>query len=354
MSAEADTGGAGSDAGSDGGVEKRTRARARRWHMPWSQVIACVIILAGTGIFLYPHIASWFSQKEQSHVVEMSQELMKKPPNNNERYRAEQLERAHRYNDALASGAQLKANERIPVGDGSSSDESLNYNEILAVTDSGFMGRLRYDTLQIDLPIYHGTSEETLKHGVGHLEGTSFPVGGIGTRAVLTAHRGLPTATLFNDLNKAAVGDIITVSVLEQAISYRVVESRVIEPHQTEAVLPDPDRDLITLVTCTPLGVNSHRILVTAERITPTPEDQAKAAEALPDLPGFPWWAVILGAVIVFVVVYVWRSGYPPKNARGKRGAGGKNVSGRKGAGKKAAGREAAETGSTWKGPATK
>ncbi len=292
---------------------------ARRWRMPWAQMIACLVILVGTAVFLYPYTASWFSQKEQSRVLGMSQEWLEQPPHDDADYRAEQIERAHRYNDALASGAQLIANGNVPVGDGASSDETLIYNEVLAISDIGFMGRLRYDALKIDLPIYHGTSDETLKHGVGHLEGTSLPVGGIGTRSVLTAHRGLPTATLFNELNRAAKGDVITVSVLDQVLSYRVIESRVIEPHETEAILPDPDRDLLTLVTCTPLGVNSHRILVTAERITPTPTEEIAAAEAAPDLPGFPWWAVILAAVIVFVVVYVWRSGYPPKKASDKK-----------------------------------
>ncbi len=303
----------------------------RRWRMPWAQMIACLVILAGTGVFLYPHIASWFSQKEQSRVLGVSQEWIGQPPHDDANYKAEQIANAHRYNDALASGAQLKANERIPVGDGASSDDSLVYQNILAISDTGFMGRLRYDALKIDLPIYHGTSEETLLRGVGHLEGTSLPVGGIGTRAVLTAHRGLPTATLFNELNRAAKGDIITVSVLDQVLSYRVVESRVIEPHETEAIRADPDRDLLTLVTCTPLGVNSHRILVTAERIVPTPQKEIAAAEAAPDLPGFPWWAVVLGAVVVFVVVYVWWSGYPSKKVTGKkatgRKAGGKNPS---------------------------
>ncbi len=295
---------------------------ARRWRMPWPQLIACLAILVGTAVFLYPHAASWFSQKEQSRVLGMSQQWMEQPPNDDADYRVEQIERAHNYNDALASGAQLIANENVPVGEGASSDETLIYDEILSISDSGFMGRLRYDALKIDLPVYHGTSDETLKHGVGHLEGTSLPVGGIGTRSVLTAHRGLPTATLFNELNRAAKGDVITVSVLDQVLSYRVIESRVIEPHETEAILPDPDRDLLTLVTCTPLGVNSHRILVTAERITPTPTEEIAAAEAAPDLPGFPWWAVILAVVIVFVVVYVWRSGYPPKKASGKKAAG--------------------------------
>ena len=165
---------------------------------------------------------------------------------------------------------------------------------------------------EIALPIYHGTSDDTLLHGVGHLEGTSLPVGGAGTRSVLTAHRGLPTSRLFNDLDRAALGDTVTVTVLDRVISYRVIDVTVVEPDASEAIWPEPDRDLITLVTCTPLGINTHRILVTAERITPTPPQQAEAAAADPELPGFPWWAVWLGAGVLVVAGYVWWSGRGP------------------------------------------
>lgn len=287
--------------------------RARRWRFPWMQALACLIILAGTATFLYPEAASWFAQREQSRVTRLAQELLDQPPNNDQVVRSEEIARAREYNRALASGALLEANAHIATGDGTSSDDSFVYEELLNLADGGFMGRLRYDALGIDLPIYHGTSDEVLYKGVGHLEGTSLPVGGVGTRAVLTAHRGLPSATLFNDLDRAQVGDTITVAVVGEVFSYRVVESRVIEPHETEAIIPDRDRDLVTLITCTPLGINSHRILVTAERVTPTPIDEVRAAAEPPDIPGFPWWAVVMGSVTVLGVVYVWRSGYPAK-----------------------------------------
>ena len=160
---------------------------------------------------------------------------------------------------------------------------------------------------------------ETLERGIGHLEGTSLPVGGVGTRAVLTAHRGLPTATLFNELDRAAIGDTFTIAVLDQVLTYQVVESKVIQPDETEAILADPDRDLVTLVTCTPLGINSHRILVTAERITPTPAKEIAAAAAKPELPGFPWWVVILGGVVLLLGTYVWSAGYPPRRRAPRR-----------------------------------
>lgn len=282
----------------------------RQWRAPWAQIIACLVILIGACVFLYPHAASWFSQKEQSRVTELAQARMAEPPNDSALYRAAQIERAHAYNDALASGAIYQANEHVAVGDGTSSDDSFVYDELLAVNDAGLMGRLRYDALQIDLPIYHGTSDVTLEHGVGHLEGTSLPVGGVGTRSVLTAHRGLPSATLFNDLDQAVVGDTFTVAVFDQVLTYRVISTEVIEPNETTAILADPDRDLVTLVTCTPLGINSHRILVTGERITPTPPEEIVAAAAKPDLPGFPWWVAILSGVIAILGLYVWRAGY--------------------------------------------
>ena len=250
----------------------------RRWRTPWLQIGAGLVILAGLAVFLYPHAAAWFSQKEQSRVTTLAQTTMKEPPYDEAEFRADQFARAHHYNEALDSGAVFQANENTATGDGTSSDDSLVYTEILRVNNSGFMGRLNYEALGIDLPIFHGTSDETLERGVGHLEGTSLPVGGVGTRSVLTAHRGLPTATLFNKLDQAAVGDTFTVAVLDEVLTYQVVEAQVIEPHETTEILPDPGRDLITLVTCTPLGINSHRILVTAERITPTPLKDIAAA----------------------------------------------------------------------------
>ena len=285
----------------------------RRWRIPWMPFVACLVILAGVCVFLYPHVASWFSQKEQSRVTELAQQQLTEPPNDNARYRVEQLELAHEYNDALASGALLEANTNMPTGKGASSDESLVYDELLKIGNTEVMGRLRYDALDIDLPIYHGTDDETLKRGVGHLEGTSLPVGGIGTRSVLTAHRGLPEATLFTHLDRAEEGDIFTVSVVDQALSYRVIETQTIKPEYTEMILADPDRDLVTLITCTPLGINSHRILVTAERITPTPEREVAAAGEAPEIPGFPWWTVALGGTILVLSGYIWRAGYEAK-----------------------------------------
>lgn len=281
----------------------------RRWKFSGTALLASLVILAGVLLFLYPHAAAWFSQKEQSRVTETAQETLQTPPNDDALHRAKLIEQAKIYNRELESGALLEANSHVPTGDGKAAQGSEAYENILDITDNGFMGRLQYDALDIDLPIYHGTTDEVLEKGVGHLKGTSLPVGGIGTRSVLTAHRGLPEATLFNELDRAKKGDTFTVSVLDQTLTYRVVETQVIQPEDTQAIIPDPDRDLVTLVTCTPLGINTHRILVTAERITPTPPEDIEAAQKAPVIPGFPWWAVILGGSVVGLGIYNWRAG---------------------------------------------
>lgn len=288
-----------------------TRARhmrpppAARWRFPPAQAIACLLILLGVCVLLYPQTASWFAQREQSRATESAQERLEAPPADDPGYRAEQIELAREYNDALSSGALLKANTPVATGEGDLAKGSPAYDELLDPTGTGFMGRLQYPLLGIDLPIYHGTADNTLRKGVGHLEGTSLPVGGVGTRAVLTAHRGLPESTLFTHLDRAEVGDTFTISVLDEVLTYRIFEKQVVDPADTEEILANPDRDLVTLVTCTPLGINSHRILVTAERVTPTPPAEIRAAATHPDLPGFPWWAVGVGAAVTLLTVYV-------------------------------------------------
>lgn len=291
-------------------VTMPARKREGRWRVPWAQIVACLVILAGVGVFLYPHIASWFSQNEQSRVLELMHEKLEEPPNDDPVVVEREMQLARSYNADLASGAIYEADANVATGSGKHSEGSLVYEGLLNLTGAGLMGRLQYEELAIDLPIYHGTADQTLQRGVGHLKGTSLPVGGAGTRSVLTAHRGLPEATLFNDLDQAQTGDTFSVVVLNEVITYQVVDVQVIDPDQTEAIIADPDRDLITLVTCTPLGINSHRILVTGERITPTPVEDVKVANESHQLPGFPWWAVILCVTVIALGTYIWRSGY--------------------------------------------
>lgn len=223
---------------------------------------------------------------------------------------SERLALAHEYNRLLSTGAITVGGEsRTPTTD-AAVEGALDYAEMLKLP-GGAMGRLKIPSIDVDLPIYHGTSDETLGKGVGHLEGTSLPVGGIDTHAVLSAHRGLASATMFDNLDKLDTGDTFVVEVAGEVLTYRVFETQVVDPGDTQTVLPRAGLDIVTLVTCTPLGINTHRILVTGERITPTPIKDIEAAGAVPDIPGFPWWALILPVSMLVVGLYVWRSGYP-------------------------------------------
>ena len=272
-------------------------------------LIPSLLALAGMLLFLYPSISAWIVQYNQSQIIAHYEDSVKRADPSAQ----EQLSLARRYNDALSAGAVLQANSNVPTGDGTTEDASLDYNTILSVDSSGLMGRLKVPAADIDLPIYHGTDDETLLRGLGHLEGTSLPVGGQGQRTVVTGHRGLAEARMFTDLDKVQIGDTFTFEVFGEVLTYRVFDKKVVDPGETEALRSEPGRDLATLVTCTPLGINTHRILITGERVYPTPQRDIDAAGAPPDIPGFPWWAVGLLAGITLIVLYIWRSGYPPR-----------------------------------------
>lgn len=180
------------------------------------------------------------------------------------------------------------------------------------------MGRLRIPVIDADLPIYHGTSDAVLERGVGHLQGTSLPVGGADQHSVLTAHRGLASSELFSHLDRVEIDDRFTIEVFGEVLTYRVVDTQVVRPDATESLYPQIGKDLVTLVTCTPLGVNSHRILVTGERITPTPTEDLDRAGDVPEVPGFPWWVVIIGGAVILLSAAVWRAGVVHRNEKAK------------------------------------
>lgn len=295
------------------------RSSQRGWKPPALAVVAGLVAWLGMCVLLYPMAAGWVSQYNQSKVVttyDSHAQSDKLVPS-----AVQQLADAHRYNEALTAGAELEANHRLPTGQGSGGDANLDYNQLLRTDDSGVMGRIKIPTIDVDLPIYHGTADETLLKGIGHLEGTSLPVGGANTHAVLTGHRGLANAVMFTNLDKVKVGDTFTVTVLTQTLTYKVTSTTVVDPDQTQTLRPVAGKDLVTLVTCTPLGINSQRILVTGERVEPTPASDIAAAHKRPDVPRFPWWAVIFLAGTAVVGVYIWFSGRPARPKAGTAAA---------------------------------
>lgn len=276
-----------------------------RWRPDAISLVAAALALAGLLAMTYPSAASWISQYNQSKVItEYTDELDTVRPD-----KAAQVALAHEYNDALNMGALLEANTRIPTGSGASTRSALVYEEMLRANGSGLMGRIKIPSIDADLPIYHGTSDATLLKGVGHLEGTSLPVGGPSTRTVLTAHRGLADAKMFTDMDRVKAGDTFTLEIFGEVLTYRVRETRVVDPEETESLRVEEGADLATLVTCTPLGINSHRILVTGVRVEPTPAEDLENAGAAPEVPRFPWWLLILAGGLALIGWYVRRSG---------------------------------------------
>jgi sortase A len=296
----------------DTAVRHRSSARARRgWRMPWMAFVTALVFFVGTVVLLLPTIANWFSQLEQAHAIS---DLSGEVHDFGAESLAEALAVARAYNATLTGGAIVAANERIPVSEADiATASSLDYNQVLAADARGLMARIKIPVIGVDLPVFHGTDDETLTDGVGHLEGTALPVGGIGTRSVLTAHRGLANSELFTNLDKVQIGDTFTIEVFGEVLTYRVSEIEVVAPEDSTALYPDAERDLVTLVTCTPLGINSHRILVTGERLLPTPVADLQNAGNRPQIPGFPWWMIIVGVAFAGPAAYVWHAGRAPR-----------------------------------------
>lgn len=196
---------------------------------------------------------------------------------------------AHAYNEVLASG--------LPIN-----PEEFDYYDMLSWSGTDVIARLRIPSINLDQPIRRGMGEDVLQEALGHLEGTSLPVGGESTNPLIGGHRGLATAEGFTHLDGVSIGDVFYIEVGNELLTYQVRSSEVVAPELAEDQPIQPGRDLVTLVTCTPLGVNTDRIVVVGERI---PNFPGEVAGGPSDLPGFPWWAVIGGAGTILALGYV-------------------------------------------------
>lgn len=221
-------------------------------------ILLVLMMLIGVCGLLYPSVSQYWNSKTQTRAVENYQDILYslKP----EDYTAF-FQEAEEYNTALS---QLKS----PLLDYRSLD---GYDEILNVSGNGIMGYIFIQKLGVELPLYHGISAEVLNIACGHLPGTAFPVGGENTHCVLSAHRGLPHAKLFTDLDKMELGDTFQITVLDRTLTYQVDQIKVVRPDEIDDVQIVPGADLCTLLTCTPYGINSHRLLVRGTRIENAP-----------------------------------------------------------------------------------
>lgn len=294
---------------------RRQKPQQRRWKFPKLIALGTLILLTGVTTALYPVTASWFSQYNQSQLIDnVSVEQKKLSPTEAEQHIAQ----AREYNRLLVGGAIVEAHQHKAVGN-IENEGNYNYFNLLNANESGAMGRLRINSIDVDLPIYHGTSDKTLTKGVGHLRGTALPVPGFSQRPVLTAHRGYPEATLFDNLDKVKEGDTFVIEVFGQPWTYKIYETKVIDPEDTESISIEEGRDIVSLLTCTPLGINTHRILVTGERIDPTPIEDVEQAGAPSTLPHFPWWIVVAVAALIGAVAIIWHAGYREAERAEKR-----------------------------------
>ena len=219
-----------------------------------SNIILILIFLVGLSVMLYPTVSDYVNQKNQSRAVaSYSEEVENLSDVDYQAY----FDAADDYNRRLAE-----------TPDAFYRPEEVNgYADTLDVSGTGIMGYITIPKIGVELPVYHGTSDGVLQVAAGHLEGSSLPVGGAGTHAVISAHRGLPSAKLFTNLDELEVGDTFTITVLDRVLTYEVDQISIVLPTETDLLQPVEGKDYVTLMTCTPYGINTHRLLVRGKRI---------------------------------------------------------------------------------------
>lgn len=265
---------------------------------------ALFFIFIGLCVLLYPVVATQWNNVMQVKSAEQYAKLEVDVPQ--EVLRTE-WENAQAYNAQLG---EIRADDAWTTADDETSPEYLRYLEYLAVlSGTDAMGRIIIPSINSDLPIFHGTSEAALSKGVGHLYGTDLPVGGTGDgegrHAVLSAHTGIQTATLWDNLVKVQKGDAFYLQVSGEKMKYEVRDIEVVDPSDTSSIKRVPGEDLVTLITCTPYGINTHRLLVIGYRVEMDPSD----ADAFdPMAPPTQWWmwAIIAAATVVVILVVIW------------------------------------------------
>ena len=213
-----------------------------------------LIFILGIAIIAYPTVSDWWNAKHATQAIASYVEQVEHIDNTE---KIKMLEEAKAYNQSLETGVHFNLSE----------EAYAQYESILDISGTGIMGYVQIPSISVNLPIYHGTDENVLQIATGHIAGSSFPIGGEGTHAVISGHRGLPSAKLFTDLDKLIQGDIFIVSVLDQVVTYQVDQIHIVLPDEVSDLAIEKGKDYMTLVTCTPYGVNSHRMLIRGHRI---------------------------------------------------------------------------------------
>ena len=284
-----------------------------------SKIVIILIFLAGLSLLLYPLVANqWNNHRQKQLISNYESVVADKEAAGTIDYAAE-MKKAEAYNDALLPSILP---DSFAVAEAQTEADS-SYENSLNIAGDGMMGIVEIPKIDIKLPIYHGTGDEVLQKAAGHLEGSSLPIGGENTHAVISAPRGLPSASLFTDLDQLEIGDHFLIHVLDETLCYEVDQILVVDPEDTSALAVEDGEDLMTLLTCTPYGVNTQRLMVRGHRV---PYEEQTVADEQTPLSGlslhtnYLLW-VIVGIVVtgVFILILFIREKKLQKRAAGKK-----------------------------------
>lgn len=276
-----------------------------------------LIFAAGVGIFVYPAVSNRLAERRQAEAIERYEaDVTVLEPEEIE----EQKARAREYNQNLAEDEL-----HDPFLQGDQYVISSGYNDVLNYNEDGIMAYVEIPCIDVNLPIYHGTSEEVLQKGAGHLAASSLPIGGEGIHSVISAHRGLPSAKLFTDLDEMEIGDVFCIHVLDETLAYQVDQIETVEPDELNSLRVVKGRDLVTLLTCTPYAVNTHRLLVRGTRI---PYEEAREIQEEQEQNALPLWlreyftSIVVGIfflALLITAVLLWRKRSRRKGKKRRR-----------------------------------
>ena len=272
----------------DGG--NRKKPKKRRGHLV--DLILVLAVMIGAGLLVYPTFSDWWNDLHQSRAIAG---YVARVSDMSEESSSSMWEAAQIYNEKLLT----KSGDRFILTD----EEKELYNSILDVTGTGIMGYVNIPKIGVSLPIYHGTDPAVLEIAVGHIEGSSLPVGGKGTHCVISGHRGLPSAKLFTDIDQLQEGDTFQLQVLNRTLTYEVDQIRIVLPDELQDLAIDPEQDYCTLVTCTPYGVNTHRLLVRGHRIE---EEQTELTVSADAVQIEPRYVVPFIALPILALIALW------------------------------------------------
>lgn len=287
-------------------------------------IIFTIIFLAGLSVMFYPTVSDFVNSRNSSQAVARYEDAV--AALDPEDYTKE-LEAARAYNNYIESLGSLSLAVELETA-----DESGLYHDLLNVMGNGVMGVIKIPSIQVSLPIYHTTEDSVLQVGAGHYVGSSLPVGGMGTHSILTGHRGLPSAKLFTDLDQLQIGDQFYIRVLRDVLAYQIDQIEVVLPEEVEGLSILADGDFVTLVTCTPYGINSHRMLIRGVRVPYAGEEVQEAVspiraieERADKIDKTPIILVAIVVVIIGLAVFLrrrkrgWRDGVKDEAEKEKK-----------------------------------